>query len=95
MIDSHDIEIQVRPRSGLALKHGISVVNSPGTVDSGYRDEIGVIIINHGALPFTINTGDRIAQLVICKLPTVSVVSLDNAPPRVDRVGGFGHTGVK
>ena len=64
-------EIQVRPRSGLALKHGITVLNSPGTIDADYRGEIGVVLINHGNEPFDISVGDRIAQLVLCKVERI------------------------
>ncbi len=86
-------EAQIRPRSGLALRNGISLVNSPGTIDPDYRGEIKLIVINHGAEPFTINNGDRIAQMVICPFVRpviVEVVALGNS----DRgEGGFGHTG--
>lgn len=85
-------EAQVRPRSGLALKHGISVVNAPGTIDADYRGECGVILVNFGSEPYTINDGDRIAQLVIAKHETVEwdeVEMLDETA----RIGGFGSTG--
>lgn len=94
-VNSNDIEIQVRPRSGLALKHGITVLNSPGTIDAGYRDEIGVILVNTSMRPVVVETGTRIAQLVICKLPTMRITSLLAMPSRLDRTGGFGSTGVK
>jgi dUTP pyrophosphatase len=68
-------EIQVRPRSGLALKHGITVLNSPGTIDSDYRGEIGVILINHGQSAFEIKSGDRIAQLVMAKVEHIAMAS--------------------
>lgn len=89
-------EGQVRPRSGLALKNGISVVNSPGTIDAGYRNEVGVILINHGANIFQIKRGDRIAQLVIQKLPEVEVVEVQELSNPSERgMAGFGSTGVK
>ncbi len=87
-------EVQIRPRSGLALRHGIGLVNSPGTIDSDYRGEIGVIVINWGSEPFMIRKGDRVAQLVISKIyraDTLEVDELDETP-RGD--GGFGHTGI-
>ena len=86
-------ELQVRPRSGLAIKSGISVVNSPGTVDSDYRNEVGVILINHGSETFNIENGDRIAQGVIAKVEQVEfdeVEELDST----ERKGGFGSTGI-
>lgn len=87
-------EGQVRPRSGLALKHGISVVNSPGTIDAGYRNEVGVILINHGNKPFLINKGDRIAQLVIQQLPEVEVLEVAELSDTSERgQAGFGSTG--
>ena len=85
-------EAQVRPRSGLAAKHGVTVLNAPGTIDADYRGEVGVILINHGTAPFAIRRGDRIAQLVIQRVESVAwqiVDSLDG----VDRGGGFGHSG--
>lgn len=85
-------EAQVRPRSGLALKHGITVLNSPGTIDSDYRKEIGVILINHSDTDFLINPGDRIAQLVIA--PVVQAQFEIGGVDKNDR-GGFGSTGVK
>lgn len=88
-------EGQVRPRSGLALKYGITVLNTPGTVDSDYRNEIGVILINHSDEPFTINPGDRIAQLVISKVEHAEFDLVEELPEGEDRGGGFGHTGVK
>ena len=86
-------EIQVRPRSGLALKHGISVPNTPGTIDSDYRGELKVILINHGAEPFPIHRGDRIAQLV---LAPVTLAEWDDVAELDDTergAGGFGSTG--
>jgi dUTP pyrophosphatase len=86
-------EGQIRPRSGLALKHGITALNSPGTIDADYRGEVGVILIHHGQEPFTIQRGERIAQLVIQPVPAVQwaeVVELDDTERGA---GGFGHTG--
>jgi len=86
-------EIQVRPRSGLALKHGITVPNTPGTIDSDYRGEVKVILINHGAEPFPVHRGDRIAQLVLAPVTLavwLEVVELDDT---ARGAGGFGSTG--
>lgn len=86
-------EAQVRPRSGLALKHGISMVNTPGTIDSDYRGEIGVILINHGQEPFEYKKGDRIAQLVITQHSRAEF-KITNSLSETERgSGGFGHTG--
>jgi dUTP pyrophosphatase len=87
-------EGQVRPRSGLALKAGISIVNAPGTIDADYRGEIGVILINLGSKPFTIMPGDRIAQLVISPIVKVIVTEAKALKNTKRGVGGFGHTGV-
>lgn len=87
-------EGQVRPRSGLALRHGISMVNNPGTIDSDYRGMIQVILINHGDKPFTIHRGDRIAQLVITPVARAVLVEAESLPDTVRSDGGFGHTGV-
>ena len=87
-------ELQVRPRSGLALKHGITVLNAPGTIDSSYRGEIGVILINHGTEPFRVFAGDRIAQLVLAPIAVCKWYKVDELPTS-DRDGGFGHTGVE
>jgi len=87
-------EAQVRPRSGLALKHGVTLLNSPGTVDADYRGEIGVIMINLGAEPFVIKDGDRIAQLVIHPVCRVELQEVDELPPSSRGEGGFGHTGM-
>jgi dUTP pyrophosphatase len=86
-------EAQIRPRSGLALKNGISLVNSPGTIDPDYRGEIGVIIINHGQEPFVIRNGDRIAQMVIAPFIRAELKEVEELPPTQRGVGGFGHTG--
>ncbi|AOR77119.1 MULTISPECIES: dUTP diphosphatase [Sphingomonadaceae] len=86
-------EIQVRPRSGLALKHGISVPNSPGTVDSDYRGEVKVILINHGAEGFDIRRGDRVAQLVLAPVTRASWVAVEELDETARGEGGFGSTG--
>ncbi len=87
-------EGQVRPRSGLALKHGITVANSVGTVDSCYRGNLGVILINHSNMPFHITKGTRIAQIVFMPIPPSSVVEVASfSYPDTTRVGGFGSTG--
>jgi dUTP pyrophosphatase len=88
-------EAQVRPRSGLALERGLTLLNSPGTVDSDYRGEIGVILINLGQEAVTIQRGDRIAQLVIHKLPEVALIEVDSLPETDRGPGGFGHTGTR
>ena len=88
-------EAQVRPRSGLALKHGISVCNSPGTVDGDYRNEIGVILINLGQEDFVVNDGERIAQMVIAKYERAEWEPVDELDETERGMGGYGHTGVK
>lgn len=86
-------EAQIRPRSGLAVKNGVTLINSPGTVDADYRGEIGVIIINHGKEPFVVRRGDRIAQMVIHRVCRV-IWDLSERLPQTSRGnGGFGHTG--
>ena len=87
-------EAQVRPRSGLAVKHGISLVNAPGTIDSDYRGEIKVPVINHGDKPFRITRGMRIAQMVVAAVSTAELVEVDTLPDTARGEGGFGHTGV-
>ncbi len=86
-------EIQVRPRSGLALKHGISVPNSPGTIDSDYRGELKVILVNHGAEPFDIRRGDRVAQLVLAPVTRASWLQVEELDETLRGEGGFGSTG--
>jgi dUTP pyrophosphatase len=86
-------EGQVRPRSGLALRHGIGVVNAPGTIDSDYRGEVGVILINLGEAPFGLKRGDRIAQLVIARVETVELEEVDALESSDRGDGGFGSTG--
>jgi dUTP pyrophosphatase len=90
-------EAQIRPRSGLAASHGITVLNAPGTVDSDYRGEIKVLLINHGKSPFVVEKGMRIAQLVVCRVEMVRVVEVQTREETgfTERnEGGFGHTGV-
>ncbi len=87
-------EGQVRARSGLALKYGIALVNAPGTIDADYRGEIGVLLINHGAEPFLVRRGDRIAQLVIAPVHRAEWLSVEALPETERSSGGFGHTGV-
>ena len=87
-------EAQIRPRSGLALKKGITVLNSPGTIDADYRGEIGVILINLSDLDFEINTGDRIAQMIIAKHETIEWETVDKLDDSVRGDKGFGSTGV-
>ncbi len=86
-------EIQVRPRSGLALKHGITVPNTPGTIDSDYRGELKVILINHGAQTFEVRRGDRVAQLVIAPVTRASWLKVDELDHTERGEGGFGSTG--
>jgi dUTP pyrophosphatase len=86
-------EAQVRPRSGLALREGITMLNSPGTVDSDYRGEICAVVINHGREPYRIRRGDRIAQLVVQRVPEVVLVEVESLPESVRGAGGFGHSG--
>ncbi|MCI5047522.1 MAG: dUTP diphosphatase [Aquisalinus sp.] len=87
-------EAQMRPRSGLAAKHGISCVNAPGTIDADYRGELKVILINHGAEDFTINRGDRIGQMVICPVWQAHFEEADELDDTARGTGGFGSTGV-
>lgn len=87
-------EGQVRPRSGLALNHHIGLLNSPGTIDSDYRGLVGVIMFNFGETPFVIKRGDRIAQLVICKVEKVSFQTVDELDSSERDSGGFGSTGI-
>jgi dUTP pyrophosphatase len=86
-------EAQIRPRSGLALRHGVTVLNAPGTVDADYRGEIAVILINHGADPFTVRRGERIAQMVIAPVARAEFVPGVSLPPSDRGSGGFGSTG--
>ena len=108
MLESHEIklistgihielpwgyEAQVRPRSGLALKYGLTLVNSPGTIDSDYRGEIGIILCNLGKCPFTVERGMRIAQLVVQPVTRAELIEVENLEESPRGVGGFGHTG--
>lgn len=86
-------EAQVRPRSGLALKHGVTCLNSPGTIDSDYRGEVGVILINHGQEPFVIKRGERIAQMVIARHEQAAMVEVETLDETARGAGGFGSTG--
>ena len=89
----HGWEAQVRPRSGLALKHGITCLNSPGTIDSDYHGEVGVILINHGAEPFVIQRGERIAQMVIAAHAQAVIAEVASLDETARGEGGFGSTG--
>jgi dUTP pyrophosphatase len=89
----HGYEIQVRPRSGLALKHGISAPNAPGTIDSDYRGELKIILINHGQESFAIRRGDRIAQLVLAPVTRGTWLEVDDLGETARGEGGFGSTG--
>ena len=88
-------EAQIRPRSGLAIKKGVSIVNTPGTIDADYRGEIGVILINLSAEEVTLEPGERICQMVINKVETVSWKQVDSLEVSARGAGGFGHTGTK
>ena len=87
-------EGQIRPRSGLAFHHGIGLINAPGTIDSDYRGEIGILLINLGNEPFTIRDGDRIAQMVITEVHRAVLEVVDDLPTSQRQEGGFGHTGI-
>ena len=88
-------EAQIRPRSGLALKHGVGMVNAPGTIDSDYRGEIGLVLINWGKAPFVVKRGDRIAQMVVTRVSRAQVLEVDRLETTRRGEGGFGHSGVK
>lgn len=88
-------EAQIRPRSGLAYKHGITMLNSPGTIDADYRGEVKVLAINHGQESFTINHGDRIAQMVIAPVTQLQIEQTEELPVTIRGEGGFGSTGEK
>jgi dUTP pyrophosphatase len=88
-------EAQVRPRSGLALKHGLTVLNSPGTIDADYRGEIGVVLVNLSQDDFVVNDGERIAQLVISRYEQATLVTVETLDETERGEGGYGHTGVK
>lgn len=87
-------EAQIRPRSGLALKYGVGLVNAPGTIDSDYRGELSLILINWGGHPFTIKRGDRIAQMVITSVARAEMIEVDELDSTERGGGGFGHSGV-
>ena len=93
MAFSEDYEIQIRPRSGLAAKNNISILNTPGTIDSDYRGEIKIIIYNHGDRNFTINNGDRIAQMILVPVVKMNFEEVDDLPETLRGKGGFGSTG--
>jgi len=88
-----NFEAQIRPRSGLALKHGITVLNSPGTIDADYRGEVGIILINHGDTPFTVQRGDRIAQMVIAPFVQADFMAVGTLSETERGEGGFGSSG--
>lgn len=88
-------EAQIRPRSGLALKHGITVLNSPGTIDADYRGEVGIILINHSDKAFVIEDGERVGQMVVAQYSRVEWSETDSLDETERGAGGFGHTGVK
>jgi len=88
-------EAQIRPRSGLALKHGITVLNTPGTLDADYIGEIKVMLINLGSEPFVVNNGDRICQMVVAKYEKVELIEVEQLDETERGDGGFGHSGVK
>lgn len=91
----HGYEAQIRPRSGLAWKKGITMLNSPGTIDSDYRGEVKVLAINHGREDFAIHHGDRIAQMVVSPVLRIEPIHVDQLPESVRSEGGFGSTGLK
>jgi len=86
-------EAQIRPRSGLAARHGVTVLNSPATIDSDYRGEVGVLLVNHGSEPFVVRRGERIAQLVIARVARATFTPVDTLPPTDRGPGGWGSTG--
>ena len=90
---SEDYEVQIRPRSGLAAKNNITVLNTPGTIDSDYRGEIKIILFNHGKDDFLINNGDRIAQMILTPIVKMELEEIDNLPDTLRGEGGFGSTG--
>jgi dUTP pyrophosphatase len=89
----HGYEAQVRPRSGLAIRHGVTLLNSPGTIDADYRGELMVILINHGSEPFIVRRGDRIAQLVIAPVASVEIAAVEELGATERGQAGFGSTG--
>jgi dUTP pyrophosphatase len=93
MAFSEEYEVQIRPRSGLAAKNNISVLNTPGTIDSDYRGEIKVILYNHGNDNFVVNNNDRIAQMILTPVIKMEIQETDNLPETIRGEGGFGSTG--
>ncbi|MEC0212288.1 dUTP diphosphatase [Paenibacillus ehimensis] len=89
------LEAQIRPRSGLAFKHGITSLNTPGTIDADYRGEVKVLLINHGKETFTINRNERIAQMVFQTVPLITLTEVNELDETARGAGGFGHTGTK
>ncbi|MBP1155954.1 dUTP pyrophosphatase [Paenibacillus sp. PvR052] len=90
-----ELEAQIRPRSGLAFKHGITSLNSPGTIDADYRGEVKVLLINHGLEPFIIERKERVAQMVFQRVPQIRLTEVEELDDTVRGAGGFGHTGTK
>lgn len=88
-------EAQIRPRSGLALKHGVTVLNTPGTVDADYRGEVKVLLVNLSDVPFVVNDGERIAQMIVAKYEQVEFVEVEQLDETERGAGGYGHTGLK
>jgi len=88
-------EAQIRPRSGLALRSGLTLLNTPGTVDADYRGEVRLIVVNLGREPVTVHRGDRLAQMVVLRLPAVELEEVEEIPGSERGEGGFGHTGVR
>jgi dUTP pyrophosphatase len=93
MAFSEDYEVQIRPRSGLAVKNNITVLNTPGTIDSDYRGEIKIVLFNHGEKEFTINNNDRVAQMILAPVVKMEFEEVDNLPDTLRGEGGFGSTG--
>jgi dUTP pyrophosphatase len=93
MAFSNEYEIQIRPRSGLAAKNGITVLNAPGTIDSDYRGEIKIILFNHGVNDFVVNNKDRVAQMILMPVHKIELEEVENLPDTVRGTGGFGSTG--
>ena len=93
MAFSEDFEVQIRPRSGLAVKNSIAVLNTPGTIDSDYRGEIKIILFNHGKTDFIINNRDRVAQMILTPVVKMKFEEVDNLPDTIRGEGGFGSTG--
>ena len=89
----HGFEAQIRPRSGLAVKHGITILNAPGTIDADYRGEVGIILINLSENPFVVKRGDRVAQMIISKVYQACIEPASDLSPTERNEGGFGHTG--